>query len=100
MAKKEQKKLYGKLRNQGVRKKTARIASQSATQLNGKGGAPKALKSTIADLRGAIDQLEGRLEAHERQAAGRKAARTRKRNAGKRSVAAQKAARKRASAAR
>jgi hypothetical protein len=97
----EQKKLYGKLRNQGVRKKTARIASQSATQLNnGKRGAPKALKSTIADLRCAIDQLEGRLEAHERQAAGRKGARTRKRNAEKRSVAAQKAARKRASAAR
>jgi outer membrane murein-binding lipoprotein Lpp len=96
MAKKGDKKLYSKLRNQGVRKKTARIASQTADKLDGKGRVPKALSTAIGDLRGALDQLDGRVEAHERKAAGRKAARTRQRRAQKRSDAARKAARKRA----
>ncbi len=99
MARKGQKKLYTRLRNQGVRKKTARLASQTATKLDGKGRVPKALKSAIGDLRGALDQLEGQVQAHERRAAGRKAARTRERKAEKRSAATRKAARKRAGAA-
>jgi hypothetical protein len=98
MAKKRQKKLYTRLRTQGVRKKTARLASQTATGLDGKGRVPKALKSAVGDLRGALDQLEGHVQAHERSAAGRKAARTRERKAQKRSAAARKAARKRAGA--
>ena len=98
MAKKGTKKLYKQLRTQGVRKKTAELASQTATKLDGRGRVPKALKSTIGDLRGALDQLEGRVEAHERKVAGRKAARTRQRKAEERSAAARKAARKRATA--
>jgi hypothetical protein len=97
--KKGQKKLYKRLRNQGVRKKTARFASKSASKLDGTGRVPKALKSTVGDLRGASDHLEGHVQAHERSAAGRKAARTRERKAEKRSAAARKAARKRAGAA-
>ena len=98
MAKKGQKKLYKQLRTQGVRKKTAEMASQTATKLDGRGQVPKALKSTIGDLRGALDQLEGRVEAHDRSVAGRKAGRTRRRKAEQRSAAARKAARKRATA--
>jgi hypothetical protein len=96
MAKKGDKKLYSKLRSQGIRKKTARVAAQTADKLDGKGRAPKALTSAIGELRGALDGLEGRVEAHERKAAGRKAARTRRLKAQKRSDAARKAARKRA----
>ena len=62
---KKQKKLYKQLRTQGMRKKTAELASETATKLDGRGRVPKALKSTIGDLRGALDQLEGRVEAHE-----------------------------------
>ena len=95
---KKQKKLYKQLRTQGMRKKTAELASETATKLDGRGRVPKALKSTIGDLRGALDQLEGQVEAHERKQAGRKAARTRRRKAEERSAAARKAARKRATA--
>ncbi len=96
MAKKRERKLYEKLRAQGVRKKSAKVASETASRLDGKGRVPAALKSAIGDLRGALDQLEGQVEAHERKAAGRKAARTRRRKAEQRSAAARKAARKRA----
>ena len=96
MAKKPEKKLYDKLRAGGVRKKSAKVAAETASRLDGKGRVPKALKGAIGDLRGALDQLEGQVEAHERKAAGRKAARTRRRKAQERSAAARKAARKRA----
>ena len=96
MAKKSEKKLYARLRKQGVRKKTARLASRATPKLDGKGRVPKKLKSAIGDLRSALDQLEGTVQAHERKASGRKAARTRARKADKRSATARKAARKRA----
>ncbi len=98
MAKKREKKLYDKLRAQGIRKKSAKVAAEAASRLDGKGRVPQALKGAIGDLRGALDQLEGQVEAHERKAAGRKAARTRRRKAEERSAAASKAARKRAKA--
>lgn len=96
MAKKRERKLYDRLRAGGVRKKSAKVASKTASKLDGKGRVPKALKGAIGDLRGALDQLEGHVEAHERKAAGRKAARTRRRKAEQRSAASRKAARKRA----
>jgi hypothetical protein len=96
MANKGQKQLYEQLRSSGVRKRTADLASKTATKLDGKGRVPKALKSTIGELRGALDQLEELVEAHERKAAGRKAASTRRRKAGQRSASARKPARKRA----
>jgi hypothetical protein len=96
MPRKREKKLYSKLRGQGLRKKTARLVSRSAGKLDGKGRVPKPLSDAIGDLRLALDHLEGRVEAHDRKAAGRKAARTRQRKAQKRSEAARKAARKRA----
>jgi hypothetical protein len=96
MAKKAERKLYDKLRAGGVRKKSAKVAAETASRLDGKGRVPKALKGAIGDLRGALDQLEGQVEAHERKAAGRKAARTRRRKSQQRSDAARKAARKRA----
>ena len=96
MAKKAEKKLYDRLRAGGVRKKSAKLASETASRLDGKGRVPKALRGAIGDLRGALDHLEGQVEAHERKAAGRKAARTRRRKAEQRSAAGRKAARKRA----
>jgi hypothetical protein len=81
MAKNDDKKLYGTLRAQGVRKRTARLASQMSAQLDGEGRVPKTLKDVIGDLHGALEQLEERVEAHDRKAAGRKAARTRQRKA-------------------
>ena len=81
MAKNGDKKLYGTLRAQGVRKRTARLASQMSTQLDGQGRVPKSLKDVIGDLHGALEQLEERVEAHDRKVAGRKAARTRQRRA-------------------
>jgi hypothetical protein len=95
MANKGQKQLYEQLRSGGVRKRTADLASKTASRLDGKGRVPKALKSTIGELRGALDQLEELVEAHERKAAGRKAASTRRRKAAPRKTNTRKAAGKR-----
>jgi hypothetical protein len=86
MANKGNKELYERLRKGGVRKKTADLASRTASKLDGKGRVPKALKATIGELRGALDQLEELVEAHDRKAAGRKAAQTRRRKAQQRSA--------------
>ena len=73
MPKKREKKLYSKLRGQGMRKKTARLVSRSAGKLDGKGRVPKPLSDAIGDLRLALDHLEGRVEAHDRKAARKRA---------------------------
>ncbi len=100
MAKNGDKKLYGTLRAQGVRKRTARLASQMSAQLDGKGRVPKPLKDVIGDLHGALKQLEERVEAHDRKVTGGKPARTRQRKAKQRTAAARKPARKRTGTSR
>ena len=95
---KSNKKLYTRLRANGVRKKVAKQLTDLPRQA-------KRGKSAIAPLREAVDRLEGtvlelrnHVDRADRKTAGRKAARTRRANAKKRSAAAKKGARKRAKA--
>lgn len=104
MAKKRDTNLYDQLRAGGLRKSVAQAASKAATKVDGQGRAPKALRSAIDDLRGALDALESRVPGgdggdSDRSAAARKAARTRKASAEQRSASARKAARTRARSA-
>jgi len=95
VAKKLDKDLYNDLRNRGLRKRTARVAASAIAEMGGPRQAPKALRTTIEDLRGALDQLEDRVKASDRGSAARKAARTRRKTAAKRSASARTGARKR-----
>jgi hypothetical protein len=88
--------LYNRLRDSGLRKRTAeRIAGAVG---NGSNKSQKVVSGAVQDLRGLIDDLEDRARGGpaKRKAAAKKAANTRKRNAAKRSQAAKKAARTRA----
>lgn len=95
MAKRD-KGLYDRLRDSGLRKKTARQLAEAAGAGGNKG--KKALKGAVTDLRGVVSELEDRAKGGpaKRKEAAKKAAQTRKRNAQKRSDAAKKGARKRA----
>jgi hypothetical protein len=88
--------LYNRLRNSGLRKKTAGRLAEAV----GSGGSrgQKAIGGAVNDLRGLITELEDRARGGpaKRKAAAKKAAATRKRKATKRSQAAKKAARTRA----
>jgi hypothetical protein len=95
MAKKRDKDLYDQLRARGLRKRAARAASQAASKIDDKGQVPKVLRSTVDDLRSALEQLERRVGASDRTTAARKAARTRSQKAAKRSATARKGARTR-----
>jgi hypothetical protein len=99
VAKRLDKDLYNDLRNRGLRKRTARGAASAVAKMDGRRQAPKALRTTIEDLRGALDQLEGRVKASDRGSAARKGARTRRQTAAKRSASARKGARKRSTRA-
>jgi hypothetical protein len=94
MAKKD-KELMDALRSGGVRKKVARDISDAATEAK-RGKPSKDLAKSVEHLRTATSVLEERVRESQRSEAGKKAARTRKRNTAKRSAAAQKAARTRA----
>jgi hypothetical protein len=95
MAKRNQA-LYNRLRDSGIRKKTADQIASAVNSGSGKG--QKVVKGAVKDLRGLVSELEDRARGGpaKRKAAGKKAANTRKRNAAKRSQAAKKAARTRA----
>lgn len=92
------KELFDRLRSLGVRKGTARKVSTSLR--NSSRPAPKAARKAIADLTGAVAEVQDRINQgpQKRRAAAKKAARTRARKAEKRSEAAKKAARTRAKA--
>jgi hypothetical protein len=99
MAKKREKDLFDSLRNNGVRKKVAKAASESAAMA--KNGKPaKAVTRTVESLKQAASDLESHVHGSSRSEAANKAARTRQRNAAKRSETAKKAARTRAAARR
>jgi hypothetical protein len=93
MAKRE-KKLVKSLRARGLRKKTARSVVRSATG----GSKPRPAKRAIADLASVVDDVRDLLRygPEKRSAAGKKAAKTRKRKARKRSETAKRGARTRA----
>jgi hypothetical protein len=92
---KGQKKLYSKLRDNGVRKRTAKELSQLPGHVS-KGRAPKAVRDTVDRLESVVDELRAHTMKGDRRTAARKAARTRSRKASQRSAAAKRGARARA----
>jgi hypothetical protein len=88
--------LYARLRDSGLRKKTAGRIAEAVSGGSSRG--QKVIGGAVDDLRGLITELEDRAKGGpgKRKAAAKKAAATRKRKAAKRSQAAKKAARTRA----
>lgn len=95
---KKDKKLYGKMRDNGIRKRVARELSELPGHVSNGKQAPKALRDAVERLEGLVEELKRHTGRGDRQAAARKAARTRSENAASRSSAARKAARTRAEA--
>ena len=93
---KQDKKLYGKMRDHGIRKSVAKDLSKLPAHVSGGKQAPKPLRDAIERLEGLVKELKGHADSGDQQTAARKAARTRKQNAASRSASARKAARTRA----
>ena len=93
---KQDKKLYSKMRDNGIRKSVAKDLSKLPAHVSGGKQAPKPLRDAIERLEGLVKELRGHTDSGDRQTAARKAARTRKQNAASRSASARKAARTRA----
>jgi hypothetical protein len=84
--------LYKELRTRGVRKGTAAKVSQALASRNG-AEKPKQAKRTVKDLRAAASVVEERMRTDEgRRASSRKAAKTRKQKAKRRSRGAKEMA--------
>jgi hypothetical protein len=96
MAKTKDKKLYNRLRASGVRKRVARDLTALPAEVKGGKKAPKPLREAVDRLDRTVSELRGHVGAGERSSAAKKAARTRKANAKKRSASASKGARRRA----
>ena len=95
MAKSRTDDLFDRLHAQGLRKRTAKLLSQATDQRR---KPAKAVERSLNDVKRAVAQVEDRISGGpaKRQAAAKKAAATRKRNAQRRSAAAKKGARTRA----
>jgi hypothetical protein len=97
--KKSEKDLAERLHKLGLRKKHASTIARSTGRLESQ--LPAGARGSIQDLVSAIGEIGDRLGGSgDRRKAAEKAAKTRKRNAEKRSEAAKKAAKTRASKAR
>jgi hypothetical protein len=96
MGKKQEKKLYSRMRASGVRKKVARQLSELHGHATNRSKAPKPLRQAVGRLEKTVDELRGHVDRGDRSAAGRKAARTRRAKRAKRRAAARKGARSRA----
>jgi peptidoglycan hydrolase CwlO-like protein len=90
--------LYSKMRYHGLRKSVARQLSELPAHVSNGKQAPKPLRDAVDRLEGLVEELKRHTGRGDRQAAARKAVRTRKENAASRSSAARKAARTRAEA--
>ena len=90
--------LYSKLRDHGLRKSFARQLSELPAHVSNGKQAPKPLREAVERLEDLVEELKRHTGRGDRQAAARKAARTRRENAASRSSAARKAARTRAEA--
>ena len=90
--------LFNRMRSLGVRKSRAKKVAEAVR--NSPKAAPKAARRAVADLSGAVVEIQDRLNhgPQKRKAAAKKAARTRKQKAKRRSESAKKAARTRAKA--
>ena len=95
---KRDKKLYDKMRDNGIRKSVAKDLSELAAEGSGGKQAPKPLRDAVERLEGLLQELKDRVDSGDRQTAARKAARTRSQNAASRSASARKGARTRAKA--
>lgn len=87
--------LFGRLRAQGVRTRTARMISEAT---DGRRKPAKRVQQAVTELNKLLGEAQDRIAGGpaKRKAAAKKAANTRKRNALKRSQSAKKAARTRA----
>jgi hypothetical protein len=95
---KRDKKLYGKMRDHGIRKSVAKDLSKLPASVSGGKQAPKPLRDAVERLEGLVKELKGHTDSGDRKTAARKAARTRSQTAASRSASARKAARTRAKA--
>jgi hypothetical protein len=93
---KQEKKLYGRMRASGVRKKVARQLTELHAHATKGRKAPKPLRQAVGRLEKTVDELRSHVASGDRSAAGRKAARTRRAKRAKRRAAGRKAARSRA----
>jgi hypothetical protein len=93
---KQNKRLYGRMRASGVRKKVARRLSELPGHSSRGKKAPKPLREAVDRLEAAVGELKDHSGRGKRKAAARKAAKTRRSKAESRSRAARKGARKRA----
>ena len=98
MATKTDKDLFKRMRSLGVRKSRAKEVAGAVR--NSSKTAPKAARRAMADLSGAVVEIQDRLNhgPQKRKAAAKKAARTRKQKAKRRSQGAKKAAERAAKA--
>ena len=93
---KQDKKLYNRMREGGLRKSVARRLSElPASTGGGKKTAPKPLRDAIERLETTVDELRDHAGRGRRSASARKAARTRSDKAKARSASARKGARSR-----
>lgn len=93
---KQDKNLYSKMRDNGIRKRVAKELSKLPAHVSGGKQAPKPLRDAIERLEGLVKELKGHTDSGDRKTAARKAARTRSQNATSRAASARKAARTRA----
>ncbi len=92
------KKLYGRMRKSGVRKKVARQLAELPAQVKGGKQAPKPMRQAVDRLEAGVSEVLEHVSRGDRRASARKAARTRSAKAQKRSASARKGARSRAKA--
>jgi hypothetical protein len=93
---KQEKKLYGRLRQSGVRKKVAKSLTALPIHANSGKKAPKPMRDAVERLEATVEELRQHVSRGDRKAAGRKAARTRRAKVDKRKAAARRGAHKRA----
>jgi hypothetical protein len=90
------KKLYGRMRDSGVRKKVARRLAELPGHVGGGKQAPKPMREAVDRLEARVSELREHVGRGDRKASARKAARTRAAKAQKRSASARKGGRRRA----
>jgi hypothetical protein len=93
---KESKKLYARMRASGVRKKVARELAALPRMGSAGKRTPKAVRESVGRLEDVVSQLQKHARRGDRKAAAKKAARTRRGKAERRSRAAKRAAKTRA----
>lgn len=79
---KQDKKLYSKMRDHGVRKRVARELSELPAHVSDGKGAPKPLREAVDRLEGLVQEVRSHIDSGDRKRAARKAARTRAQGSG------------------